>query len=67
MGGHHSIVSAVKQATKTNNQQYGMTLDGRCLMMLHTKTNQKHGAMEQFYKRRCTMPLFWGALEVERR
>jgi hypothetical protein len=39
---------------KTNNQKYGMTLDGRCSITLHTTTNQKHvGAIEQAYKRKC--------------
>jgi hypothetical protein len=39
---------------KTNNQKYGVTLDGRRLMMTHTTTNQKHAsATERDYKRRC--------------
>jgi hypothetical protein len=39
---------------KTNNQKYGATLDGHCLTMQHTTTNQKHaGTMKQVYKKRC--------------
>ena len=38
---------------KTNNQKYGVTLDGWRSMMPHTTTNQKHaGAMERVNKRR---------------
>jgi hypothetical protein len=43
-----------KSDKKTNNEKYGVTLDGWHSMMQHTTTNQKHvGAMEQVYERRC--------------
>jgi hypothetical protein len=39
---------------KTNNQKYGMTIDGRRLMTLHTATNQKYtSAIKRVYERRC--------------
>jgi hypothetical protein len=53
-GGAVALFWPSNKQQKTNNQKYGMTLDGWCSMTPQTTTNQKHaGAIERVYKRRC--------------